>query len=85
MSARRVLSAKKQQVYLQFDEVRLRIMSNSKLSRDYFEIKKNKVFNFLISLKLIPINIALISLPLNNCLITLSYRCYKVNYISTCS
>lgn len=84
MSARRVLSAKKQQVYLQFDEVRLRIMSNSKLSRDYFE-KKEKVFNSLISLKLIPINIALISLPLNNCLITLSYRCYKVNYISTCS
>lgn len=83
MSARRVLSAKKQQVYLQFDEVRLRIMSNSKLSRDYFEKKKN--FNSLISLKLIPINIALISLPLNNCLITLSYRCYKVNYISTCS
>lgn len=61
MSARRVLSAKKQQVYLQFDEVRLRIMSNSKLSRDYFE-KKEKVFNSLISLKLIPINIALISL-----------------------
>lgn len=84
MSARRVLSAKKQQVYLQFDEVRLRIMSNSKLSRDYFE-KKEKVFNSLISLKLIPINIALISLPLNNCLITLSYRCYKVNDISTCS
>lgn len=84
MSARRVLSAKKQQVYLQFDEVRLRIMSNSKLSRDYFE-KKKKVFNSLISLKLIPINIALISLPLNNCLITLSYRCYKVNDISTCS
>lgn len=42
MSARRVLSAKKQQVYLQFDEVRLRIMSNSKLSRDYFEFKKIK-------------------------------------------
>lgn len=84
MSARRVLSAKKQQVYLQFDEVRLRIMSNSKLSRDYF-VKINKVFNSLISLKLIPINIALISLPLNNCLITLSYRCYKVNDISTCS
>lgn len=84
MSARRVLSAKKQQVYLQFNEVHLRIMSNSKLSRDYFE-KKEKVFNSLISLKLIPINIALISLPLNNCLITLSYRCYKVNYISTCS
>lgn len=84
MSARRVLSAKKQQVYLQFDEVRLRIMSNSKLSRDYFE-KKKKNFNSLISLKLIPINIALISLPLNNCLITLSYQCYKVNYISTCS
>lgn len=84
MSARKVLSAKKQQVYLQFDEVRLRIMSNSKLSRDYFE-KKKKKFNSLISLKLIPINIALISLPLNNCLITLSYRCYKVNYISTCS
>lgn len=48
MSARRVLSAKKQQVYLQFDEVRLRItgMSNSKLSRDYFEFSKKKSFQF---------------------------------------
>lgn len=48
----------------------------------FFKIKS---FNFVISLKLILINIALISLSLNNCSITLSYQCYKVNYISKCS
>lgn len=85
MSARRVLSAKKQQVYLQFDEVRLRIMLNSKLSRDYFEFLKKKSFQFFNLFKIDSNKHCSDFFTLNNCLITLSYRCYKVNYISTCS